>query len=92
MDFMRLFDVVRGVHAMWERGGKGEAKLAEDESPESLVPVDLFLSGMYVCMYVERSLGRRSCLTVSRSSPGEYTKRDSTTCALGWHQGGGLFA
>ncbi|PHJ16686.1 ribosomal rna large subunit methyltransferase j protein [Cystoisospora suis] len=43
-EFKQLFDVVRGVHAMWERGEQDGGKLAEDESPESLLPVEVLRS------------------------------------------------
>ncbi|CBZ50035.1 putative ftsJ-like methyltransferase domain-containing protein [Neospora caninum Liverpool] len=43
-EFRSLFDVVRSVHGMWERHGEVREKLAEDESPDSLVPVDVLTS------------------------------------------------
>ncbi|KEP63153.1 UNVERIFIED_CONTAM: ribosomal RNA large subunit methyltransferase J protein [Hammondia hammondi] len=44
VEFQRLFDAVRSVHAMWEREGESGDKLTEDESPEALLPVDFLTS------------------------------------------------
>ncbi|PFH33821.1 hypothetical protein BESB_080370 [Besnoitia besnoiti] len=53
-EFKKLFEAVRSVHNMWEREGNAGDKLAEEEAPESLLPLGVLAADVVF----RESLGR----------------------------------